>query len=40
VLPEERTCRRTLLHVVPGVGQVAVEQRGLAAYQALIEEVA
>lgn len=40
VLPEERTRRRTVLHVVPGIGQVAVEQRGLAAYQALIEEVA
>ncbi len=37
VLPEARTRRRTVLHVMPGVASVAVEQRGLAAYQALAE---
>jgi hypothetical protein len=37
VLPEERTRRRTLLQLVPGMGPGTVEQRGLAAYQALVD---
>lgn len=38
VLPVERTSRRTVLRQV--VPPVRVEQRGLAAYQSLVEEVA
>lgn len=37
VLPPERTRRRTALHVLPAVADVAVEQRALTAYRSLIE---
>jgi hypothetical protein len=41
VLPVERTSRRTVVRsVVPPIAAVRVEQRGLAAYQSLAEEVA
>jgi hypothetical protein len=41
VLPVERTSRRTVLRpIVPAIASVRVEQRGLAAYQSLVEEVA
>jgi transposase len=41
VLPVERTGRRTVLRpIVPAIAAVRVEQRGLAAYQSLVEEVA
>jgi transposase len=40
VLPPERTRRRTVLHAIPAIASVTVEQRGLAVYQSLVEEVA
>ena len=38
VLPVERTGRRTALRSIPAIASITVEQRGLAAYQSLIDE--
>lgn len=40
VLPPERTQRRTVLRSLPALATVVVEERGLAQYQTLVEEVA
>ena len=41
VLPVERTSRRTVLRTtMPPIAAITVEQRGLTAYQSLVEELA